>query len=398
MGGMTEFYLLDMIRKINWDLRPNCINPVRSTIDCNSTYLKYDMDDGNILSYKPYRQSLFNRFYCEKNEIKNLSSFQRQLAYTNFENKVQIKRPISTSRNILNLSINESSIAEEQESEVSNKEITLSKPPFSYIAMIVMAIKNSPNHKITLNGIYQYIMENFPYYRSGPNKGWQNSIRHNLSLNNCFRKIRRKKMHYKGKKIYESYKGDDIKDIFMHVSNNKINQGSNSKKPRVGGNKGSYWTLAPNCEDMFENENYRRRKRRTKLKCEIKNNSNGDVHYKKSRIKLKFIVNHASQNKIVLHNNNNLEDDQKNEDVLFTGKCCSSKHNINEYVSVHDRFKFNPYHFNEKESFKISNSQLLNSENKIPQETIRKTAIYLDEYNSGNSVRSKFSIDFLLKN
>ncbi|XP_051686627.2 forkhead box L3 [Oryctolagus cuniculus] len=102
----------------------------------------------------------------------------------------------------------------------------LARPAYSYIALIAMAIQHSPARRVTLAGIYDFITREFPYYRAHQ-RAWQNSVRHNLSLNSCFVKVPRADGHAKG--------------------------------------KGSYWTFADGCEsllDLFENGDYRRRRRR----------------------------------------------------------------------------------------------------------------------------------------
>ena len=96
------------------------------------------------------------------------------------------------------------------------------KPPYSYISLTAMAIQSSPQKMLSLSEIYQFIMDHFPFYRENTQR-WQNSLRHNLSFNDCFLKIPR--------------------------------------RPDQPG-KGSLWALHPDCGTMFENGSFLRRRKR----------------------------------------------------------------------------------------------------------------------------------------
>ncbi len=99
------------------------------------------------------------------------------------------------------------------------------KPPYSYIWLTYMAIQSSDTKQLPLSEIYSYIMEKFPFYRNNTQR-WQNSLRHNLSFNDCFVKVAR---------------GGE----------------------RSG--KGSYWAVHPNAMAMFENGSCLRRRKRFKV-------------------------------------------------------------------------------------------------------------------------------------
>lgn len=75
-----------------------------------------------------------------------------------------------------------------RENEVYRRSLAGAKPPYSYISLITMAIQSSSHKMCTLSEIYQYIIDQFPFYRQSQQR-WQNSIRHSLSFNDCFVKV-----------------------------------------------------------------------------------------------------------------------------------------------------------------------------------------------------------------
>ncbi len=88
------------------------------------------------------------------------------------------------------------------------------KPSHSYANLIGMAILRAPSRRLTLAQIYKWISDTYVFYR-GQETGWQNSIRHNLSLNKAFQK---------------------------------------QERPKGDSGKGNYWTIAPGMEMQFVKE------------------------------------------------------------------------------------------------------------------------------------------------
>ena len=111
------------------------------------------------------------------------------------------------------------------------------KPSQSYIGLIAEAILGSPEKKLVLSDIYSYILTRYPYFRT-KGSGWRNSIRHNLSLNDCF-----------------------------------------IKAGRSPNGKGHFWTICPMYYEDFLHGDYRRRRAGRCLKLDLKSDHLlGDSH------------------------------------------------------------------------------------------------------------------------
>ncbi|CAC5419388.1 Forkhead box protein L1 [Mytilus coruscus] len=130
---------------------------------------------------------------------------------------------------------------------------TNKKPSHSYIAMISMAILSKPKKKMLLNDIYQYIMDNFPFYNN-KEKAWRNSIRHNLSLNECF------------------------------VKNGRSNNG-----------KGNYWSIHLTCLEDFAKGDFRRRKARRRARKNSVKTVNDSAYGNHHQQKLGYVAMTSSQ-------------------------------------------------------------------------------------------------------
>ena len=117
-------------------------------------------------------------------------------------------------------------IRQPQQDRPTSKPATNSKagkPSESHVELISRAIMESSEQRLILADIYQYIYDNYPFFQIAP-RGWRNTVRYNLSTNECF-----------------------------------------IKKGRAPSGRGFYWAIHPACVEDFQKGEFNRRLARQRV-------------------------------------------------------------------------------------------------------------------------------------
>ncbi|KAL4231359.1 hypothetical protein ACF0H5_008938 [Mactra antiquata] len=144
--------------------------------------------------------------------------------------------PVSSADVEKKLNVLEKKAKSIQPKSSSKKSSSSEKPPHSYIALIAQAILATRDRKCALGEIYRHIAETYQYYNN-EEKAWRNSIRYNLSINECFVKA--------------------------------------GKDESTG--KGNLWAIHPACVEDFEKGDYRRRQARRRARRTLKGMKSPDT-------------------------------------------------------------------------------------------------------------------------
>jgi len=165
-----------------------------------------------------------NEYGVQSNTESNESSNEKQFEETNREDSDEENDDDSDE---------DKENDEDEKCKDSKSKMCPSKPPKPYLEIIADAILSCTAKMMQLHEIYNYMEAKYQYFAKNINKSWRNSVRHNLSLNECFVKAGR---------------------------------GSNGK--------GNYWRIHPLCEKEFIRGNFRRKSFKQLIRAGASNSQN----------------------------------------------------------------------------------------------------------------------------
>ncbi|CAF3507135.1 unnamed protein product [Adineta steineri] len=215
------------------NLLPLTLNIPNSSTSSINSILSNTRNNGLVKYENPTTVNLTSNNSLISSSISSCSTSPKNLNSDINENQALVSSPIIQRLASTGIDIN-------QQDHDNNSSKNGIKPPFSYAQLIVQAILSAPDKQMTLSQIYNFISAQYPYYEAN-NRGWQNSIRHNLSLNRYFIRLARK----------ENESG-----------------------------KGSFWRLDETCEEKLVDHAFRHRKQRGNSVSF--NSSNNDLNLNKS--------------------------------------------------------------------------------------------------------------------
>ncbi|TMW47059.1 hypothetical protein DOY81_007861, partial [Sarcophaga bullata] len=184
------------------------------------------------------------------------------------------------------------------------------KPPFNYSHIIGMAMLDN-GRRMTLQQICSWIEKKFAFFRV--RKKWNNSIRHNLSLHSCFRKMGRNKDD-RGKGGYWEL-GVDPKKCDRKRIRNRKSLGQTTKKNL----QNQYIKTSRRRQQNFQSLNFQSIKKSTfKQLHEIFSNKPGD--------QLQHTTNNNQGETVSCSRNNNILiktiEINKNSNINYDEKIC----------------------------------------------------------------------------
>ncbi|XP_036380262.1 forkhead box protein O1-A-like [Megalops cyprinoides] len=202
-----DFEPLSRPRSCTWPLpRPEFIDPASSNTSSPATSVKQEpgsnVDFINNLSLleetEDYQEQkplvLCNDFQCRENCIHQQTQQQHQQLQQQHpspqlppqQQVPSLSSPVGTAS-----SVSAAAAAAAQRKSSSSRRNAWGN--MSYADLITKAIESSPEKRLTLSQIYDWMVKSVPYFKdkgdSNSSAGWKNSIRHNLSLHSRFVRV-----------------------------------------------------------------------------------------------------------------------------------------------------------------------------------------------------------------